>query len=144
MVMSDEAGFIIEVADRAGLSHAEARSLVEDFLDALSGFVSPEAWEFIAGLTPIELILDRDEIEPHPEDRDIEDFLLEMSEEEDVELPRAAEHARAVAEAISARASPEQLARLQSLVDNEDVLALFERARGELTSSESPMGKRER
>ncbi|MGH8945540.1 MAG: DUF2267 domain-containing protein [Acidimicrobiia bacterium] len=142
--MSDEAGFIAEVADRARLSNDDARRLVEDFLHAIAGFVSPEAWELIADLTPLDVSLDPDEAEPDPEDREIEDFLLVMSDEEEVESPRAAEHARAVAETIRSRTGSDQLARLRSLVSNEDVLALFETTRGELTSSESPMGKRQR
>lgn len=136
-----EDSFIAEIADRANLSSDDARSLVEDFLAALPGFVSREAWELIAGLTPVAASVDWDERDL-PEDRDVEDFFLEMSDEERVESRRAAEHARAVAETIRARAEPEELDALRSLVTNEDVLALFESVRGELTSSESPMGKR--
>ncbi len=128
--------FLADVSDRANLTREEARELTEDFLKALPGFVSREAWELIAGLTPVEVAIDWEEVE-ESDDHSIEDFLLEMSSEEEVESPRAAEHARVVAETIRSHAGPGQIEALRSAIEDETMLALFETVRGEFTSAET-------
>lgn len=131
--MSDATDFVAEVSERARLDEHDARSLIEDFLHALPGFVTRETWDLIADLTPGDVDVDWEEMPPR-EDRSIEAFLLEMSSEERVESRRAAEHARAVAETIRSRATREQAESLQSAIRDESLLALFETERGELTS----------
>lgn len=134
--MTSSADFTAEVAERANLSDDDALELIKDFLSALPGFVTRDTWELIAELTPVQVSVEWEDVSEGV-DMSMEDFLLEMSDEEHVELERAAEHARAVAETIRSRSSAEQLDRLRESITNEDLLALFETERGELTSADA-------
>jgi hypothetical protein len=56
---------------------------------------------------------------------------------------RAARDARVVAEALRSRADQSHLEKLSESIQNEELLALFELSRGELTETEMPTaGKR--
>lgn len=139
--MTDASSFVEDLSERAYLSEEDAQTLIVDFLEALPGFVDRETWELIADMVPVKVTVDWDQ-RGEQEDLTMEDFLLEMSAEEGVESTRAAEHARAVAETIHDHSNPAQIERLRSTMVNEDLLALFESTRGELTSHEEPDGPR--
>lgn len=126
-----DSAFLSRIAEEAHLSERDARTLVSDFVRAVSGFVGEAATEILIDLTPADLgvIPSRS----HDDDASVEEFLLEMSDEEGVAAGRAAEHARVVAEALRSRATESDLARLQESIENESILALFELTRGELT-----------
>lgn len=132
-----EDDFFARVAERAGIPKADARPLVKNFLAALSGTVDRETWNLIRSLIPAEIEMaweDGADYEPST----VEQFLLDQSNREPVRADRAAEHARAVAGVIRERAPDEDLSRLASLVQDDDILALFEETRGELTTPEAP------
>lgn len=129
-----DAGFLETISEEAHIPERDVKPLLADFLSALSGFVSEEVIELLIDITPTDVNIERGG------DRDsnatIEEFLLEMSDEEGVATGRAAEHARVVAEGIRSRAHNTDLRRLRDLIENEDILALFELNRGELTETE--------
>lgn len=128
--------FVSDLADAAFLEEPEAVELTRDFLDALAEFVDREVWESIASITPIEVSIDWSEL-TRRSDPTIEDFLLTMSDEEQVETRRSADHARAVAETIKRHARPDEVDQI-ARIRNEGILSLFETTRGELTSPDAP------
>lgn len=138
--MSDTSRFVKDLAESAHLNKEDAQDLIADFLEALPGFVDRETWDFIHELVPVEVTADWEQVGGEPEDRTMEEFLVEMSREEGVESPRAAEHARAIAETIHSHSDPDQMERLRSMMVNEDLLALFESVRGELSSPDEREG----
>lgn len=129
-------GFIAEVAEGAHLTESEAAALTEDFLLVLAEHVDREVWESLAALTPVEVSVDWDDTS-RDRQATTEDFLLEMSDEEQVESGRAAEHARVVAEAMRKRAGRHQLDQI-ARIENEGITALFELVRGEITTPDAP------
>lgn len=138
-----ETGFVAEIAEQAHVPERDARTLVSDFLRALSGFVGEEAMDILVDLSPIDVgAVGSKGDEPPAGAESIEDFLLEMSDEEEVATGRAAEHARVVAEGLRSRASRPQLERLRESIENESILALFELTRGELTEADVTDEKR--
>ena len=75
--------------------------------------------------------------------RDDRGILLEISDVESVEAGRAAEHARVRAETPRSRVGETRLERLQDSIVKEELRALFELRRDELTEPEMPTaGKR--
>lgn len=135
--MNHDTDFVARVAERARIPEADARPLVKNFLAALSGIVDRETWNLIRDLVPDEIEMaweDGADYEPST----IEQFLLDQSDREPVRADRAAKHARAVAGAVREWATDEELRQLTSLVQHDDVLALFEETRGELTTADSP------
>jgi uncharacterized protein (DUF2267 family) len=137
--VSKATSFVEDLAERAYLREEDAHELIVDFLEALPGFVDRETWDLISAMVPIEVTVDWEQV-GEQEDLTMEEFLVEMSQEEGVESTRAAEHARAVAETIRSNADPEQMERLRSTMMNEDLLALFESVRGEFTFPEQRDG----
>lgn len=128
--------FYAAIADEAHLPESDAQVLVADFLDAISRFIGDDAWGTLLDLVPDGPEVDRKDGERT--EGTIEDFLLEMSDVESVEAGRAAEHARIVAEKLRSRADESHLERLRESIENEELLALFELRRGELTEPEMP------
>jgi hypothetical protein len=125
--------FYAAVSEEARLPVSDARDLVCEFFSAISGFVGHEAWGVLADLAPQDVKLGRTS---HVEGGGtLEQFLTKMSGVESVETGRAAEHARVVAEALRSRADPSQLEMLQALIEDDELLALFELSRGELTEA---------
>lgn len=129
-------GFIAEVAEGAHLTEREAAALTEDFLSVLAEHVDREVWESLVSLAPVEVSVEWDDTSRERQ-ATTEDFLLEMSDEEQVESGRAAEHARVVAEAMRKRADRRQLDQI-ARIENEGITALFELVRGEMTTPDAP------
>ena len=128
--------FYAAISDEARLPATDTHALVSDFLNAISGFVSDDAWEVLMELSPADVKVER-QVMTQAEGT-IEDFLLEMSDVESVEAGRAAEHARVVAEALRSRADRKHLEALKAAIADDEVLALFELSRGELTETDTP------
>lgn len=131
-----DARFYATVSEEARLPAGDAHALVSDFLRAISSFVGEDAWAVLVSLAP-------DDVQVEQEDATdtqgtIEQFLLQMSDAESIETGRAAEHARVVAETLRSRADESQLDDLRESIENEELLALFELSRGELTGPETP------
>lgn len=135
--MSHGTDFAARVAERARVPEADAKPLVKSFLAALSGIVDRETWNLIRALVPDDIEMTWEDGADY-ESSTVEQFLLDQSNREPVRTDRAAEHARAVAGAVRERATDEELRQLVSLVQNDDILALFEEERGELTAPDSP------
>ena len=119
------------------MSEEEAPVLVSEFLEALAPALDREARRVVDDLLPESLSV--------PETRgsggkDVKDVLLGTLEESSVAIGRPAEHARVVAEALARRATPAQLERLQESIADDDVLALFETHRGDLTRKNPTSG----
>lgn len=129
-------GFIAEVAEGAHLTESEAAALTEDFLLVLAEHVDREVWESLASLAPVEVSVEWDDTS-RDRQATTEEFLLEMSDEEQVESGRAAEHARVVAEAMRRRAGRHELDQI-ARIENEGIAALFELVRGEMTTPDAP------
>lgn len=131
-----DARFYTAVSEEARLPRDDARDLVSDFLNAISSFVGEDAWGVLVGLAPDDIGVEQsDEVDV---EGTIEEFLLEMSDVEAVEAGRAAEHARVVAETLRSRADDSQLEDLRESIENDELLALFELSRGELTEPQMP------
>lgn len=129
--------FLERVADKSDLEPADTRSLVDEFLRVIQEFVDPAAWRIMSGIAGTEVEPVQETQRPENQ-RTIKEFLIELSEEEGLDDSRAATHARAVAETIRENATPEQVSKLDELLDDE-FLALFEtRERGELTDVDLP------
>lgn len=127
-----DAAFFEYVSKEARVPESDARALVQDFLRAISYFIGESATSVLADIAPTDLTV------PSPAgnrqaEATIEEFLLEMSDEESVAEDRAADHARVVAEALRMRADGATVQRLKDSIENEEILALFELERGELT-----------
>lgn len=137
MAMSEDSEFIARVAELARIPEDDARSLVRDFFAALTGMVDRETWNLIRSLVPGEVEISWDEDADY-ETTTIEQFLLDVSRREPVAMDRAAEHARAVAEAVREQATESELRQLASAIEDDDLLALFEETRGELTTPQTP------
>jgi peroxiredoxin len=122
--------FFALIAEEARVSEEEAPVLVSEFLEALAPALDREARRVVDDLLPENLSV--------PETggsggEDVKGVLLGTFEESSVAIGRPAEHARVVAEALARRATPAQLERLQESIADDDVLALFETHRGDLT-----------
>ena len=129
--------FFALIAEEARVSEEEAPVLVSEFLEALAPALDREARRVVDDLLPESLSV--------PETRgsggeDVKDVLLGTLEESSVAIGRPAEHARVVAEALARRATPAQLERLQESIADDDVLALFETHRGDLTRKNPTSG----
>lgn len=118
------------------MPESDARALVSDFINAISAFIGEEATETLLEISPVDVEVTRGD--DRGEEGSIEEFLLEMSDEEGVATGRAAEHARVVAEALRSRAGRRDLERLGRRIEDEGILALFELSRGELTGPDPP------
>lgn len=129
--------FLSRVAQRARIPKEDAGALINGFMGALTVILQEDTWHQVRDLVPMETSVEWEA--PPADDRPtVEQFLLEMSKRESVEPDRAADHARAVAGAIRERASDEELDRLAASIHNDDVLALFESVRGELSAPARP------
>jgi hypothetical protein len=128
--------FYAGISAEARLPERDTRDLVSDFFNAISAFLADDAWRVLVDLVPGEMAVARDN--GTKTDGTIEEFLLEMSDAESVETGRAAEHARVVAEALRSRADDSHLEALRDSIENDELLALFELSRGELTEAETP------
>lgn len=135
--MQSDPEFFAHISNEARVPEDDARSLVEDFLRAISGFIDETAANVLEEIAPSGLTVGKTELSIR-NDASVEEFLLEMSDEESVATGRAAEHARVVAEAMSERADEASLEHLVESIANQDILALFETHRGELTELEQP------
>lgn len=131
-----DSDFYAAIAEGAHIPVAQAPSLVEDFLNAISEFVSDDALEILVDLAPPNLSLSR--TRPERDEATVEQFLVTMSGEEAVAAGRAAEHARVVAEALRSRSDPSLLEDLQDAIADDEILALFELTRGEMTTQDRP------
>lgn len=137
MAMSEDSEFIARVAELARIPEDDAGSLVRDFLAALTGMVDRQTWDLIRSLVPGEIGVSWEEGADY-EPTTIEQFLLDVSRREPVATERGAEHARAVAEAVREQATESELRQLASAIQDDDLLALFEETRGELTTPQTP------
>lgn len=127
----DDSAFLARVAEEARVPSAEAPALVNEVLAALAPSLGPEARSVISDIAPEGIAVP----EPAGTDRDngVEGVVESSEEEAAVASGRGVEHTRVVAEALARRADPDQLRRLIDSIDDEDVLALFESVRGEMT-----------
>lgn len=131
-----DALFYSAVSEQARLPVGDARDLVSDFLNAISGFVGEDAWGVLVELAPDDVGVEQSDEGDF--EGTVEEFLLEMSDVEAVEAGRAAQHARVVAETLRSRADESQLEELRESIENDELLALFELSRGELTEPQMP------
>lgn len=134
-MISDRAGFLSRVSERANVPQSEAADLVEEVLDDLANVLDPTSWETIQDILPFEV---GDGSSGSDRSLSIEQFLVELSGDEPVGAERAASHARAVAGTIREAATEPQLRKLSNQIEDEAILALFEEHRGELTSVPEP------
>lgn len=132
---SRDAEFFARIAEEAGIPLEEAPGLVSRFLRALAPWLSAEAVSVIDEIAPAEVDL------AHHDDGSDDDDALDAVLSATPEGPEAGKSgmlARVIAEALSDRADAHQLRRLEESIDDEDLLALFERVRGEMTHQQPP------
>lgn len=112
----------------------DARRVVQSVLWGLERYLPADAYGVLVSSLRLP---DRDRSTPlDAEDRSIARFFEELADREEIEIERAAVHARVVAEVLRARMSSPDIDALSALVPG-DFLALFERdGRGQLTQSE--------
>lgn len=136
--LQSDSEFFGRVSNEARVREEDARLLVEDFLRSISEYIGKEAAQVLQDIAPAGLSVEKSEQNIRDEESTIKEFLLAMSDEESAPTEQAAKHARAVAQALRERADATSLRRLRELVENEEILALFELDRGELTEVEPP------
>lgn len=133
--------FYAHISNEARIPVEDAPSLVQGFLKAISEYVGEEAASVLEDVAPRGTRVGKSDPSVR-DDGSIEQFLLDTSEEEAVEEGRAADHARVVAQALRARADESQWQRFQASIEEENILALFEFDRGELTDVDQPTAGR--
>lgn len=120
------------IAAGAHVPDEEAPILVRAFLQAVAPFADDR--EALSALAPRGMSVP--EAMPADGALGVEDLLAEALAETSLADGRAAEYLRVVAEALASEAGPDQLERLRESITDDDVLALFESERGELTATE--------
>lgn len=125
-------GLYARIAAAAHVPEEEAPILVRAFLQAVAPFAADA--EALSDLAPGDLSVP--EAVPADGSRGAEELLAESLAETSLTDGRAAAYLRVVAEALASEAHPDQLARLRDSITDDDVLALFESERGELTAAD--------
>lgn len=120
------------IAAGAHVPEEETPTLVRAFLRAVAPFANDR--EALNALAPDGISIP--ETAPADGERGIEELLAESLAETSLADGQAAGYLRVVAEALASEASPSQLERLRESITDDDVLALFESERGELTAAE--------
>lgn len=127
----DDSAFLARIADEARVPEEEAPALVREVVAAISSSLGQEARAVLAKITPSGLMAS-----PTPDpgaDDGVEDVIESSIDEAAVASGRGAEHTRVVAEALADRADTDQLRRLIDAIEDEDIRALFESDRDEMT-----------
>lgn len=120
------------IAAAAHVPEEEAPTLVRAFLQAVAPFAGDR--DALTALAPEGMSIP--DAVPANGTRGVEELIAESLAETSLADGRAAGYLRVVAEALASEASPDQLERLRQSITDDDVLALFESERGELTATE--------